>query len=117
MARLYSRAEVIAELDDLTPDRLDLFTRTGLIAPLTTAQGEAFDEAGAARLQLLCDLAECYDLTGDALALVMSLIDQLNSARGDMRALMRAVADQPDEVRGRICRTVQRVQIVTVLRG
>lgn len=117
MARLYSETEVVAELDDLTPDRLGRFIRAGLIAPLASPGGKVFDEAGVARLQLLCDLAECYDLTGDALVLVMSLIDQLNTARGDIRALMRAVADQPDEVRGRIGRTVQRVQIVSVVRG
>lgn len=117
MARLYTEAEVVAELDDLTPDRLEQFIASGLIAPLVSSAGPVFDEAGVARLQLLCDLAECYELPGDGMALVVSLIDQLNTARGDIRALMRAVSDQPDDVRGEICRIVRRVQVVTVTRG
>lgn len=116
MARFYTETDVIAEVQDLTSARLGVFLRGHLIAPLTTPTGPAFDEADVARLQLLCDLAECYELPDDSLVLVMSLIDQLNTARGDIRALMRAVADEPDEVRGRIRETVHRVRIVSLSR-
>ena len=49
------------------------------------------------------------DRPEDALGMVMSLIDQLNTMRGDMRALMRAVAAEPDEVRGRIHAVLRRI--------
>lgn len=117
MTRHYSEAEVIAILDDLDPPRLQAFIAAHVVTPVVTPRGPAFTEADLARLQLLCDLSEVYDLPADALPMVMSLIDQLNTARGDMRALIQAVATEPDEVRGRIQTSVRRLRIVTVERG
>ncbi len=117
MARHFSEAEVIVILDGLDPARLRAFVAAHVVTPVVTSQGHAFTEADLARLQLVCDLADVYDLPDDALGMVMSLIDQLNTARGDMRALIQAVASEPDEVRGRIQQSVRRLRIVTVERG
>lgn len=111
MSRHYSEAETIAIIDDLTATRLGAFVRARIVMPVVTAQGPIYREADLARLQLLCDLIDCYDLPEDALTMVMSLVDQLNSMRGDMRALMQAVAAEPDEVRRRVGTVVQRVRI------
>lgn len=113
MARHFSETEVIATLEGLDPARLHAFVAAHVVSPVVTPQGHAFSEADLARLQLLCDLSEVYDLPDDSLAMVMSLIDQLNTARGDMRALIQAVATEPDEVRGRIQKTVRRLRVVT----
>lgn len=117
MVRQFTEAEVIAILDDLDPARLRAFVAAHVVTPVVTPEGAAFTETDLARLQLICDLSEVYDLPDDALGLVMSLIDQLNTARGDMRALIQAVATEPDEVRGRIGKTVRRLRVVTVERG
>ncbi|MTE00379.1 hypothetical protein GIY56_08775 [Paracoccus sp. YIM 132242] len=117
MARHYSETEVVAILEDLDPARLHSFIAAHVVTPVVTPDGPAFTDADVARLQLLCDLSEVYDLPDDALAMVMSLIDQLNTARGDMRALIQAVASEPDEVRGRIQKSVHRLRIVTTGRG
>lgn len=117
MARQFSETEVIAILDDLDPRRLRAFVTAQVVTPVITPQGHAFTEGDLARLQLLCDLSEVYDLPDDALTMVMSLIDQLNTARGDMRALIQAVATEPAEVRGRIQKTVRRLRVVTVEGG
>ena len=114
MTRHFSETQVVAILDSLDPVRLQAFVATRVVTPVVTPQGPAFTEADLARLQLLCDLSEVYDLPDDALPMVMSLIDQLNTARGDMRALIQAVATEPDEVRGRIQETVRRLRVVTV---
>ncbi|MCZ0960434.1 hypothetical protein [Paracoccus benzoatiresistens] len=114
MARHYSEAEVVAILEDLDPARLHSFIAAHVVTPVVTPGGHAFTEADVARLQLLCDLSDFYDLPPDALHMVMSLIDQLNTARGDMRALIKAVASEPDEVRGRIQKSVRRLRIVTL---
>ncbi|MFC3167069.1 MULTISPECIES: hypothetical protein [Paracoccus] len=111
MARHYSETEVVAILDDLDRARLQSFVSAQVVTPVVTPQGPAFTEADVARLQLLCDLSEFYDLRPDSLGMVMSLIDQLNTARGDMRALIQAVASEPDEVRGRIMTYVRRVRV------
>ena len=112
MARHYSEAEVVAILEELDAARLRSFVAAHVVTPVVTPQGHAFTEGDVARLQLLCDLSEFYDLPADALSMVMSLIDQLNTARGDMRALIQAVATEPDEVRGRIQKSVRRVRVV-----
>ncbi len=117
MTRHFSEPEVIAILHDLDPQRLHAFVAAHVVTPVVTPQGHAFSEADLARLQLLCDLGNIYDLPDDALTMVMSLIDQLNTARGDMRALIQAVATEPDEVRGRIQQSVRRLRIVTVKGG
>lgn len=102
MNRFYSETEIIALIDDLTPPRLLAYRRARIVQPVETAEGPGYRDADLARLQLLCDLDDCFDLPEDALRMVMSLLDQLNTARGDMRALMQAVAAEPDEVRIRI---------------
>ena len=112
MARQYSETEVVAILDDLDPARLRSFVSAHVVTPVVTPRGHAFTETDVARLQLLCDLSDIYDLPTDALAMVMSLIDQLNTARGDMRALIQAVATEPDEVRGRIMAHVRSVRVI-----
>lgn len=112
MTRHYSETEVVTILDDLDPTRLRFFVQSHVVTPVVTPHGHAFTEADVARLQLLCDLSEFYDLPEDGLRLVMSLIDQLNTARGDMRALIEALAREPAEVRGRITANVQDVRAI-----
>ncbi|MDP5307535.1 hypothetical protein [Paracoccus spongiarum] len=102
MVRYYSETEVITLIEDLSPPRLKAYLSARIVHPVTTPQGLGYRDADLARLQLLCDLSEAYDLPEDALQMVMSLVDQLNTARGDLRALMRAVSSEPDEVRRRI---------------
>ncbi|MCQ0969078.1 hypothetical protein MLD63_01340 (plasmid) [Paracoccus sp. TK19116] len=102
MTRTYTEAETIAAIDDLTGERLVTFVRARIVQPVHAEGGPRYREADLARLQLLCDLAESYDLQDEPMSLVMSLIDQLNTMRGDMRALIEAVAAEPDEVRTRI---------------
>lgn len=113
MTRSFSETEVIAILDELDARRLTALVAARVVSPAMTPRGPLFSEADLARLQLLCDLSDAYDLPDDALAMVMSLIDQLNTVRADMRALIQAVATEPDEVRGRIRQTVRRLRIVT----
>ena len=108
----YSETDVVAILDDLDPARLGFFVRSRVVTPVVTPQGHVFTDTDLARLQLLCDLSEFYDLPEDGLRLVMSLIDQLNTARGDMRALIEARASEPAEVRGRIMTHVRGVRRV-----
>ncbi|SEU04133.1 MerR family transcriptional regulator [Paracoccus homiensis] len=102
MTRFYSETEVVARIDELTPGRLHGFLRSRVVVPVEAGDGARYRDADLARLQLLCHLIDCYDLRDDALSLVMSLVDQLNTARGDMRAVMQVLAEQPDELRQRL---------------
>ncbi|MDO5706132.1 MAG: hypothetical protein Q4G49_13845 [Paracoccus sp. (in: a-proteobacteria)] len=111
MTRIYTESEVIAAVAYLTEPRLIAFCQARLVSPVQGESGaRMYRETDIARLQLVSDLAENYELPDDALDMVMSLIDQLNTMRGDMRALMQAVAAESDEVRMRIHTTVHRLR-------
>ncbi len=106
MTRFFSEAEVMTTVVRLSRDRLRACVEAGLVAPAISEGGPAFSPADVARLELICDLCDEFDLEEDALAIVMSLIDQLHGLRAELRALARAVEAQPAEVRERILEAV-----------
>ncbi|HUF86128.1 MAG TPA: chaperone modulator CbpM [Thermohalobaculum sp.] len=97
-----TESHVVAVVRRLTVARLHTFVEAGCIAPAEVAGERVFGEAELARLELLCELADDFGLDTEALALVMSLIDQLHGIRHEMRSLAHAIGEQPDEVRARI---------------
>ena len=96
--------EVIAAVSGLTRPRLVVFIETEVVIPLRRADGAASSQYGlcAARLQVLCNLAEYLELDDSALAVVVALIDKLHAASQDLLAIARAVAAEPPDVRARI---------------
>ncbi len=101
MAR-YTAEELIAAVDDLTAPRLTHYVEMRVLRPVLSAEGETYREIDRARARLLCDLAQDYGLDGDALSLVMQLLDETHGLRGEMRTLMQALAEEPDEARQRV---------------
>ncbi|WP_417493444.1 hypothetical protein [Maricaulis sp.] len=91
--------ETIAAITMLTPDRLETYIEIGIVMPLESGDGPRFSATDRARLELVCELEETHELADEALALVMSLVDQLHAARADLQALGRAVDVQSVEVR------------------
>jgi chaperone modulatory protein CbpM len=102
ITEFYSETEVLAAVPRLTPLRLTSFVAARIILPLTKDDAPAFRRIDLARIELLCDLTEEFDLDDDALGLVISLVDQLHEARRDLRAICLAVAAEGPEVRNRI---------------
>lgn len=102
MPHFYSETEVVATVEGLTVSRLRAFVATRCVAPAERGGGLAFDDADLARLRLLAELAEDFELDADAAALVMSLVDQIHGLRRNLRAIGDAVAEESPEVRARI---------------
>ena len=98
----FSETHVVATVERLTEARLRVFVEAGCVVPVESEGGPVFAEADLARLELLCELWEDFGLEEEALALVMSLIDQVHGLRHEMRCLARAVETEPEEVRARI---------------
>ncbi len=73
-----------------------------VLRPVLSAEGETYREIDRARARLLCDLAQDYGLDGDALSLVMQLLDETHGLRGEMRTLMQALAEEPAAARPRV---------------
>ncbi|HUF55281.1 MAG TPA: chaperone modulator CbpM [Thermohalobaculum sp.] len=102
MSARYTEKQVVLAVRRLTKSRLRTFVRAECVRPVETADGIAFTDADLARLELLCELAEDFDLDEDALAVVLSLIDQLHGVRRELRGLARALAEEPPEVQERV---------------
>ena len=102
MTVFMSEADTILAVARLTHSRLQAFISAEVMVPVQSPDGPLFGPVDLARLELLCDLAEHFDLEGDALGVVMGLIDQLHSTRRRLHAVARALEAEPIEVRHRI---------------
>ena len=102
MSEFYSEDEVVATVPGLTRARLVKFVAARIVWPVQGEQGAVYRRVDVARLELLRDLADDFELPDDALAVVMSLVDQLHSVRADLRAVCRAITQEPAEVRERL---------------
>lgn len=102
MTQKYSEAEVIAAVTRLTKPQLKTFVELEIVTPIHSDAGLLFRRVDLARIELLCELSEDFELDEDALGVVISLIDQLHNARTDLRALVGAIEVEPIDVRTRI---------------
>jgi len=102
MTEFLTQDDAIAATAGLTRDRLIAFVAAEVVIPLHTDAGPVFRHMDIARLRLLCELSEDLDLDDAALAVVMSLIDQLHDARATLRSIARALAREPADLRARI---------------
>ncbi len=102
MIALYSEEQVLGIVTRLTRSRLVALVEAEAVVPTRQGAELTYRQADIARLELLCDLIEFYDIDDEALAMVISLIDQLHAARRDLHALAAAVLAEPAETRARI---------------
>jgi len=106
MTALYTETQVVATVTRLTPARLDRFIRAEIVIPVQTETGQSYRDIDLARLELLCELSDDFDLDEDALSVIISLVDQLHSARSDLRRVLAAVQDETGDVRQRIAQAL-----------
>ncbi len=102
MSHFYSEEQLITTVSRLTRTRLTTYIKHEFLCPAQSESGPVYSAADLARIELICDLDEQFDLQGDALGVVLSLIDQLHGVRGELRRVMAAIEAQPDQVRTQI---------------
>jgi len=102
MTDTFTEGEAVAIVARLTLARLAMFLDAGLVMPVPVPDGCTFRRIDLARLELLCDLSDSFDLDADALGVVISLIDQLHEARHGLRAMAEALDAEPEELRSRV---------------
>ena len=102
MTRYYSETEVVAQIHGLSVTRLRAWVAADCLAPAEREGRLAFAEADVARLRLLADLSDDFDLDPEAASMVLSLVDQIHGLRHQLRRLGEAVAAEHPEVRARI---------------
>jgi chaperone modulatory protein CbpM len=91
---------VVALFPDLeAPDLADWIARGWIIPQGSSRADWLFAEMDVARIRLIRDLRLRMELQEDALALVLSLLDQIYGLRGTLQAVVRALDAQPAAVR------------------
>jgi len=108
MTGRYSMAEAVAAVSRLTHTQLTAFVEAEIVTPLHTETGLYFRQVDLVRMELLCELSENFDLTEDALGVVINLIDQLHAVRDDLRTVLQAIEAEPEDVRERIAAALRR---------
>lgn len=87
----YDETEIVQRSDRITRRRLRFWLRRGWVVPQESPAGPRFDGADLARLRLICELKDEINLSNDAVAVVLSLLDQLHSVRHEFRTLGQAI--------------------------
>lgn len=100
--------ETLAAVGRLDRTRLTRFVRIEVVRPADAGGRVVYRRVDIARLELLCDLCDDFDLNDDALAIVMGLVDQLHGTRSDLVALMRALGQEEEAVRTRVTKRLGR---------
>ena len=108
MAEVYTEEQTITAVARLTRTRLRGVRLGRGGAPATSARGPCYSRVDIARLELLCDLTEGFELEDEALGLVVTLVDRLHAARADLDALIEAIAAEPAETRRRLAVALRR---------
>lgn len=98
----YSEDDVVSTVALLTRKQLVSFVEAEIVIPLQSRHGPVYRQMDIARIELLCELSDQYDLHEDALGMVMSLVDQLHGVRAELRTVLQAVEAEQDEVRTRV---------------
>ncbi len=99
MTRSLTEEELIETVSRLTSLRLSEYLAAEIVIPEQTDRGLIYHSLDVARLELACELHEQYDMEADALAMMISLIDQMHGLRAELREVLSAVEAQPDPVR------------------
>ncbi len=107
MTLYYSEEEVVVTVSGLTRARLTAYVEAEIVLPVQGAEGPVYRQVDVARLRLLADLSEQFDLSDDGLGVVMQLVDQVHALRSDLRCLLAAIAEEPEEVRARLARALR----------
>lgn len=107
MTLYYSEDEVVVTVSGLTRARLTTYVEAEIVVPEHGPQGPVYREVDVARLQLLSELTEHFDLSEDGLVVVMRLVDQMHGLRSDLHCVLRAIAQEPEDVRARLAKALR----------
>lgn len=102
MIEYFTFSQTIAAVPGLSQPGLSAFLDADLVAPTLSAEGPMFRRRDLARLMLLCELAENFDLEGDGLGVVIGLIDQLHDTRRHLHAMSQAMEGESQDLRRRV---------------
>lgn len=94
--------DVTALFSDLEVVELTSWIERGWVQPDPSGTDWEFREIDVARIRLIRDLRRDMDVTEDAVALVLPVLDQLYDLRAQLRRVLTVLERQPEDVRAAI---------------
>ena len=95
-------ATVAGLFADLPDVELITWVERGWVVPETADTGWVFHEIDVARVRLIHDLQRNLDIVGDAMPVVLSLLDQIYELRSTLKSLLQALQSQPTDVQAQL---------------
>jgi len=96
---MHKLADLVAMIEGLTEERVTAWVARGFVVPEEVEGVALFAEIDVARIRLIRELEDDLALDPDAVALLLSLLDQVYTLRSQLRFMTEALAAQPAEVR------------------
>ena len=102
--------EVLSRFTSVSAAQLHVWVSEEWVRPARNDVGLVFNEADVARLQLVSMLHNELDVGGEAMPIILSLIDQLHDLREQMRIISEAIDAQPHETRSKLLEAARKRQ-------
>ena len=100
---MLTRTQLLAMVEGVSVESLSVWIERGFVLPESQAESEhgepQFAEIDVARVRLIYELEHDMALDADAIAMMLSLLDQMYALRRKLRLINDAIANQPPEIR------------------
>lgn len=100
---MLTRAQLLAMVEGVSVESLSVWIERGFVLPESQAENQdgepQFAEIDVARVRLIYELEHDMALDPDAIAMMLSLLDQMYALRRKLRLINDAIANQPPEIR------------------
>ena len=108
---MFSEAEVLRLIPELSRDELFEFVEAGWIRP--TEQRDAshivFMQVDVARAQFITDLRHTMQVNDEAVPVILSLVEQVHTLRSDLDTLAKSIETQGPDVRTKIAEAIRQI--------
>ena len=106
---MYTERDILQTVHGITTRQLRIWISRDWVRPVYSCDGFLFNDADAARIQLIASLLNDMKMGNEAIPVILSLIDQCHSANRCLDALTSAVNQQNETVRAEILRCMSRL--------
>jgi chaperone modulatory protein CbpM len=96
---MLTRAQLLAMVEGVSVETLSVWIERGFVLPESEDGEPQFAEIDVARVRLIYELEHDMALDADAIAMMLSLLDQMYALRRKLRLINDAIAGQPPEIR------------------
>jgi len=99
---MVNEEEVLLRITSVSAAQLRIWVSEQWVRPAGSDAGPVFNEADVARIRLVSMLHNELELGGEAIPVILSLIDQVHDLREQIRIISQAIDAQPSEIRSKL---------------